>query len=170
MLPGLSIHKRYLSDHDCRYLLFYLKNSGITYHHVKAANLEFYRAFSGPDDREKAKFVIDYLRHRNVDKLMPFDDVTIVHYRNQNDWADYHQDNTHYRVANTPTGVVSLGESRIISFRDFLSKEILFEESLNNGDVLVMDSAFQDHYEHGVLSSLEPKEERFAIALGTFKA
>lgn len=94
-----------------------------------------------------------YLKTKNINSQM--NSVLINYYRNGKDKISYHSDDLS-QIGNSPViSSISLGESRIFSFKNKITKEKK-ELMLHNGDLCIMKGSTQEYWLHAIL----PEEEK----------
>lgn len=75
-------------------------------------------------------------------------------YENGNSKMGFHSDQIDILAKNTGVVIVSLGQERILQFRNIVDKEIKFNYSLKNGSLLYMNQETQLNWQHSI-----PKDE-----------
>lgn len=65
----------------------------------------------------------------------------------------FHSDQTDILVENTGVGIVSIGETRILRFRNSKDKTIIKDFELTSGSFIYMTNEVQDEWQHSIPKS-----------------
>jgi len=119
-------------------------------------------------DTKMLKFqdnILSRIKELDLDIEMPnINSCLINKYRNGNDHIKFHRD-THLTFGRYPTIInISLGGSRILSFknRKDLSKEPEYNFELDNGSLFIMSGSSQESFFHGINQS-NSNESRYSF-------
>ena len=85
------------------------------------------------------------------DKLqIYFNNCLLNYYQSGNSTMGFHSDDTSNLQSGTGVAIVSLGNSRDITYRHKANHDIRHSFTLVSGSLLYMDSAVQDDWMHGI--------------------
>ncbi len=62
----------------------------------------------------------------------------------------FHSDQTDILEENTGVVIISLGEARILRFRNILKRELIVDFELQSGSLFYMEQSVQKEWEHGI--------------------
>jgi len=77
----------------------------------------------------------------------------INYYLNGKSKMGFHSDQTDILMPNTGVGIVSIGETRILRFRNIENKDIMNDFSLPEGSFIYMKNEVQDLWQHAIPKS-----------------
>jgi alkylated DNA repair dioxygenase AlkB len=77
----------------------------------------------------------------------------INYYLNGKSTMGYHSDQTDILVDNTGVAIISLGETRILRFRNIANKEEIIDYSLPSGSLIYMTQEVQSLWQHAIPKS-----------------
>lgn len=89
---------------------------------------------------------------QSIDNLLNFrpNNCLLNLYPNGKSKMGFHSDQIDILKNNTGVVIISLGEKRVLSFRQILNKEIKFDYPLANGSLLYMNQKVQDNWQHSI--------------------
>ncbi|MDQ2992501.1 MAG: alpha-ketoglutarate-dependent dioxygenase AlkB [Candidatus Eremiobacteraeota bacterium] len=111
---------------------------------------------------------IEAMRERMCKRFgAPFNAVGLNLYRNERDSVAWHSDKNEHLIANPSVAVLSLGAPREMQIRQKSPPRHTVSVSLEEGSVLMMRGAAQEHFEHCVHKSQAPIEGRISVVFRT---
>lgn len=96
-----------------------------------------------------------------------FNTVLLNWYRNGNDSMGWHADNEPELGSNPVIASLSLGETRMFRFRQTDNHRNSFGLPLENGSLLLMAGALQNHWQHSIPKSAKPMGDRINLTFRT---
>ncbi len=79
-----------------------------------------------------------------------FNSIGLNFYRDERDSVAPHNDKLHELTAGAPIALLSLGAARTMTIRTKAAPRRSFQVELEPGSVLLMTSAIQQHFDHGI--------------------
>lgn len=105
-----------------------------------------------------------------IEKTLHFkpNNCLINYYLDGKSRMGFHSDQTDILVENTGVGIVSIGETRILRFRNIENKEVIKDFKLPSGSIIYMTNEVQDEWQHAIPIS-DTENERMSLTFRKIK-
>lgn len=165
MIEGAVVHREILPPDVLASIHGFLKRLEFTRTERGIIHLE--RSLQSDNTgNEQARYLITLLKQNGLDQFISFDDVSVVRYRDGQDFVGWHSDGGPLLQEGCAMGVLSFGDSRVMEFRHIGGIEAEASVTLNAGDLVVSPEGFQALCEHRILPKINGAE-RHSVVLFT---
>lgn len=91
----------------------------------------------------------------SINKTLEFkpNNCLINYYMNGKSKMGFHSDQTDILYENTGVGIVSIGETRVLRFRNIADRELIKDFELPSGSFIYMTNEIQDEWQHSIPKS-----------------
>lgn len=105
-----------------------------------------------------------------IDKTLNFEpnNCLINYYLDGKSKMGFHSDQTDILVEGTGVAIVSIGETRILRFRNIENKELVRDYNLPTGSLIYMSNEIQDEWQHAIPKS-DTEKDRMSLTFRKLK-
>lgn len=103
------------------------------------------------DVQEIPEILVPVLATVNTELGYVSNNCLINYYHENESSMGFHEDNVEYLAANTGVCIVSLGNERILRFRNTQNKDLKHDIELKAGSLFYMSQEIQQYWQHAIL-------------------
>lgn len=126
--------------------------------------------YSNDEITTSIPFFLNELK-RKVDKIIGYENnnILINYYFEGNSKMGFHSDDLNQLAENTGVLIYSLGDPRVIRFKNKIDKNKTFDITLYNDSLFFMSNEIQEEWLHSILPSNDNNNKRISITFRRLK-